>query len=196
MWRVATTRRRIPSTREALAALARAGRRTVRNLDRYAISSRVRKMREFAARLKASAALSLAVATAGSEATSWAVAPSVRAPANARLSAELELVKWGFDPASYTDVLVVLDELVTNAVLHAATTITVTLARRGTVVTVAVRDHTQSAPSRGTGSTTTPAIGLRIVDALSAHGWSCTPHTGRSPGKTVWARMSLPQPTW
>jgi serine phosphatase RsbU (regulator of sigma subunit) len=92
------------------------------------------------------------------------------------------------------DALVVVSELVTNAVVHAGTDVEVVcrLEETGTLVVEATDHHPSRAP--GSGDLETPyeipeyGRGLRLVAALS-QAWGITYHPG---AKTVWA--SLPAP--
>jgi anti-sigma regulatory factor (Ser/Thr protein kinase) len=90
------------------------------------------------------------------------------------------------------DVLrLVVSELATNAVMHAATPFTVSLGRLDGTLTLSVRDlsfdHPQG-PARPR-STTLRGRGLHIVDVLSS-AWGVT---AERDGKTVWAEFNLPE---
>ncbi|MFE0202053.1 SpoIIE family protein phosphatase [Streptomyces sp. NPDC058985] len=90
-----------------------------------------------------------------------------------------------------TDVLVVVSELVTNAVVHAGTDVEVTcrMEETGTLVVEATDHHPSRAPRGGDhGTPQDPAEygrGLRLVAALS-EAWGITYRPGT---KTVWARL-------
>lgn len=86
-------------------------------------------------------------------------------------------------------VSLVVSELATNAVLHAATPFTVTLERGTRGLRLAVRDGSQGIPF-GPASmpwTHSRGRGLRIVEALSSS-WGVTTQDG---GKCVWAVFTL-----
>lgn len=83
------------------------------------------------------------------------------------------------------DVRLVVSELVTNAVTHAQTPLTVVLRREGPEVTLTVTDLSPVVPSMGTADgMALGGRGLVIVDALS-RGWGVT--RGSDGTKTVWA---------
>ncbi|WP_432080653.1 SpoIIE family protein phosphatase [Streptomyces sp. WAC 04229] len=90
-----------------------------------------------------------------------------------------------------TDVLVVVSELVTNAVVHAGTDVEVTcrMEETGTLVVEATDHHPSRAPKGGDhGTPQDPSEygrGLRLVAALS-EAWGITYRPGT---KTVWARL-------
>jgi anti-sigma regulatory factor (Ser/Thr protein kinase) len=99
------------------------------------------------------------------------------------------LDEWGADQFT-DDAVLLLSELVTNAVLHAGTEIGVTLrlAGDGTVLRVEVRDGDPRMPAvrhysllSGTGR------GLALVDA-TASSWDVEP-AGAGAGKTVWFEL-------
>ena len=87
------------------------------------------------------------------------------------------------------DVSLVVSELATNAVIHAATPFTVGLARRDQELVLQVRDHLLSAlPAPWTAHAHDPhGRGLQIVRALSTS-WGVS---RRPDGKSVWASFSL-----
>lgn len=90
------------------------------------------------------------------------------------------------------DVLILVSELVTNAVRHGRPEIGLTLTLAPTTLTVEVRDgganlpvlppHAASAPGHTNGR------GLIIVDALATT-WGIRPNR-RAPGKTVWCEFA------
>jgi anti-sigma regulatory factor (Ser/Thr protein kinase) len=84
---------------------------------------------------------------------------------------------------------VIASELVTNAVVHAGTTIDFTVRLVGSDLHVAVRDH-DSRPARIVGFVEESAEGGRglvLVDAL-ARAWGSLPAV---PGKVVWASVRV-----
>jgi anti-sigma regulatory factor (Ser/Thr protein kinase) len=113
------------------------------------------------------------------------------APARGRHAMTEILDRWGFAEPTREDLLLVVSELVTNAVLHGAEPIVVTVVRAPERVRVEVTDGATDAsphsnrvpPEAETGR------GLSVVTRLAAAwGWRATP--GR--GKTVWAELPLP----
>jgi two-component sensor histidine kinase len=86
------------------------------------------------------------------------------------------------------EVLHVVNELVTNAVLHTTGPVTLALDLRGPVVRIVVDDESKALPAEGTpGLTSTRGRGLLIVAAL-ARTWGVRDRDG---GKTVWADVDL-----
>ncbi|MGW7256179.1 SpoIIE family protein phosphatase [Streptomyces sp. NPDC054834] len=118
------------------------------------------------------------------------------APRSARALLRAALAEWtelGLAPSQRLadDAMVVVNELVTNAVVHAGTDVELTcrLEETGALVVEARDHHPSRAPRRG--GTETPhelpeyGRGLRLVATL-AEAWGVTYRTG---AKTVWARL-------
>ncbi len=112
------------------------------------------------------------------------------APARGRQAVTEVLTGWGWAPSAQEDLLLVVSELVTNAVVHGAEPIVVTVVRAAERVRVEVTDglsdaspqNSRAAPDAETGR------GLSVVTRLAcAWGWRASP--GR--GKTVWAEVPL-----
>ena len=93
---------------------------------------------------------------------------------------------WGLD-AVLDDAVLVMSELITNAVLHAQGQLTVRLrTASGGSVRLEVQDGSTRLPRlRGYGNDATTGRGLRMVADLSAE-WGVEP---MSVGKRVWARI-------
>ncbi|MGW2827941.1 SpoIIE family protein phosphatase [Streptomyces sp. NPDC001286] len=124
------------------------------------------------------------------------------APASARSLLRAAFDRWteaelpgaeGLDGRLAEDALLVVSELVTNAVVHAGTDVHVTCRLEETAGTllVEVRDHHPSRPPRGTDAEPSRGTheygrGLRLVAEL-AESWGVTYSRG---AKTVWARLS------
>jgi anti-sigma regulatory factor (Ser/Thr protein kinase) len=80
-----------------------------------------------------------------------------------------------------------VSELVTNAVLHAATPVDLTIEITVDAITVSVRDLSPRLPAqRQPGETSTTGRGLALVAAVSDD-FGVEPH--RPTGKTVWFRL-------
>ena len=87
------------------------------------------------------------------------------------------------------DVKLVVSELATNAITHAVTPFTVTLAGVEQSAHVKVRDGSPRAPVLGTGTPyDTAGRGIAIVDLLSRD-WGVVTHGDG--GKTVWAAFDV-----
>jgi anti-sigma regulatory factor (Ser/Thr protein kinase) len=96
-----------------------------------------------------------------------------------------ECLSWHPDGHAVDDVVVVASELVTNAVVHARTPFSVTLASHRGRVSLTVRDASSALPA---GADADPSAsggrGLQVVQALST-AWGVGPDTDG--GKSVWA---------
>ncbi|MFD8417997.1 ATP-binding protein [Streptomyces sp. NPDC059466] len=124
--------------------------------------------------------------------------------AQAREFTRRTLGSWALGDRS-DDAVLVVTELATNAVLHAAdqtpagqTGVWLKLTLRRAHLVCAVTDQSESPPlcPRTDGALEVHGRGLRIVEALSEHwGWTRSPA-----GKTVWAMLSAPprptSPAW
>ena len=113
------------------------------------------------------------------------------APARGRHAVTAVLDEWGCEPGSREDLLLVVSELVTNAVVHGAEPIRVTMVRAPERVRVEVTDGAAASSPHGNPRPPTDAEtgrGLSVVTRLAvAWGWRASP--GR--GKTVWAELPL-----
>ena len=89
---------------------------------------------------------------------------------------------------SADDVLLVVSELATNAVVHAGTPFSVTVSSDGSVIRIAVSDWSATRPVMRDGSIgAISGRGLRLIAAVSGD-WGVDP---RPDGKTVWAELPL-----
>ncbi|MET8944179.1 SpoIIE family protein phosphatase [Streptomyces sp. NPDC004542] len=134
---------------------------------------------------------------AGERAAVRSVLPgSPLAPGSARALLRAALTEWtglGLTPSQrlVDDAVVVVSELVTNAVVHAGTDVELTcrLEESGALVVEACDHHPSRAPRRGGAETPYEppdyGRGLRLVATL-AEAWGVTYRTGV---KTVWARL-------
>ena len=113
------------------------------------------------------------------------------APARGRHAVTAVLDEWGCEPGTREDLLLVVSELVTNAVVHGAEPIRVTMVRAPERVRVEVTDGAAASSPHGNPRPPTDAEtgrGLSVVTRLAvAWGWRASP--GR--GKTVWAELPL-----
>lgn len=99
------------------------------------------------------------------------------------------VLAWGLDEL-VDDIQLCTSELVTNAIRHAGTSVTMTL-RRSDVVTVEVTDgitRLQLPKNLHADVTADHGRGLHIVAAIS-HDWGVLAH---DEGKTIWFTLSLP----
>jgi anti-sigma regulatory factor (Ser/Thr protein kinase) len=111
---------------------------------------------------------------------------AARAPGHARQFVAEVLRTWA--RSDLTDqAMLVVSELATNAVMHARSGFTVSLARADGVLRVAVGDTDPAMPApRAASSTAVGGRGLQVVEALSSRwGYSAVPG-----GKVVWADLS------
>jgi anti-sigma regulatory factor (Ser/Thr protein kinase) len=103
--------------------------------------------------------------------------PVLRAPALARTFLREILAGWP-SVGHQDDALVVVDELVANAVLHAGTEIELRFALQDDRLGIAVADRAPSRPSLGRpGEVAESGRGLLLVDAL-ARSWHVLPRRG------------------
>ncbi|GAC1539341.1 MAG: hypothetical protein NVS3B12_25470 [Acidimicrobiales bacterium] len=125
--------------------------------------------------------------------------PDPRSVAEARHAVSVALTEWGVDPDITERVALIVTELVTNSILHAATPVGLTVQWDGVAVRLEVADGSAVGPAPAAaddGAVT--GRGLSLVDAMSdAWGAEAVPH-----GKTVWAVVGgdatgavVPQPT-
>ena len=93
------------------------------------------------------------------------------------------LATWPCPQSLAADVLLVLSELVTNAVTHAASTAQVMATLRHDRLRLEVRDHSFGPPRLRTDGVAPGGFGLQIVATVADEwGWCTTPS-----GKVVWA---------
>lgn len=117
--------------------------------------------------------------------------PALRAPSIARALLRESLAAWGGAPL-LDDALVVADELVANAVLHAGTEMELCLTFLGGSLGIAVADRSPRRPAPGRpGGGAESGRGLLLVDALT-EAWQVLPR--RDGGKVVRAVLRTPSP--
>jgi anti-sigma regulatory factor (Ser/Thr protein kinase) len=121
--------------------------------------------------------------------------PERTSPREARAFVRAVCQDWGIDETLCADALVVVTELVTNAVLRAQTPCVVRVARAGSGLRIDVEDECPSPmpiPGRGPVDPAGPrAVGLRLVGGMTA-AWGVA---DRAPGKLVWAVL-VTDPAW
>jgi anti-sigma regulatory factor (Ser/Thr protein kinase) len=115
--------------------------------------------------------------------------PDPRSPRHAREFVGSLLERWGL-PDLHDRAALITSELVTNAVLHAGTPVTVTVAVDGSrsVLRITVRDGSSVEPRQvDSGELATTGRGLSMVDQ-SADAFGVEP---TSEGKAVWVELPL-----
>jgi hypothetical protein len=121
-----------------------------------------------------------------------ALSPAPEAPAKSRQFTHDTCTRWGVGRVAGLAELVA-SELVTNAVVHARTPMTVTLRLTDNCLHVAVRDGDprpmrRPNPGGAGGPGDEHGRGLLLLDAM-ADSWGCNP---TADGKVVWASIALP----
>jgi len=113
------------------------------------------------------------------------------APRRAREHVGLFLDAHGIEPEVRDEARLIVSELVTNAVVHAAEPITLEVAVRDAGLLVEVCDGDDRAAviaARHANGDAMSGRGLTIIDAFS-HRWGVRHHRG---GKSVWAEIHAP----
>jgi anti-sigma regulatory factor (Ser/Thr protein kinase) len=109
------------------------------------------------------------------------------APAAARHLALDALVEWQLNGTLLEDAQLVVTELATNAVIHAQSPFTLTVALRGTRVRIAVEDQSTARPvAREAAPASASGRGLTLVRQVASR-WGVEEARG---GKVVWAELS------
>lgn len=113
-------------------------------------------------------------------------APEGGTPQAARRFLGEALEQWGYSGARIEDARLLLSELVTNAVIHARSPLSVSIRSARPSLRLLVRDHSPAEPTLRAPVPGTPSgRGLHVVAALSRDwGVEATPD-----GKTVWAEL-------
>ncbi|MEO5878475.1 MAG: ATP-binding protein [Streptosporangiaceae bacterium] len=117
----------------------------------------------------------------------WEFAPDLRSPGRARAAARSTLERWRVqDPADIDDVVLMVDELVANAVVHGSGPVRVRLSVRGLMLRAEITDGSPDRPPEppreGRPLDAEGGRGLFLVAILSSQ-------TGTEPcgaGKSVW----------
>ena len=107
-------------------------------------------------------------------------------PGRARRLVLNVLAEWGCGPDLLQDAAVVVSELTTNAVLHAASSFSLVVTLEDLLLRIAVHDaRPLSATVHRGGLSPQPTHGLGLVEALSLR-WGAE---GTAQGKAVWAEL-------
>ena len=119
----------------------------------------------------------------GSRSASVALTAEVESLGTGRRFIESTLRSWSLDEARLEAVVLVANELMTNAIVHAHCAPAVSLAADGPDLCVRVGDSSRQLPAvQPNLSDDAHGLGLMLVDALS-DGWGCDTTAN---GKTVW----------
>ncbi len=122
----------------------------------------------------------------------WRFPPASRSVPEARRRVSATLADWGLDGLADTVVLLV-SEIVTNAVLHARTDLTVSVSEEGTGVRVSVADGSPLPPAlRRHSATSTTGRGIQLLDML-ADSWHAE---SSAQGKVVWFTVTSERDPW
>lgn len=108
--------------------------------------------------------------------------PRLAAASTARRHVRGLLDAWGLEPLS-DPVLLLTSEVVTNALLHSGTTLTLRVRREGEGVRVEVQDGSSVPPvQRRSSQSATTGRGVQLLQQVAAQwGWEAVPG-----GKLVW----------
>lgn len=128
-------------------------------------------------------ALSMVLQASLPDARSLRLAPHPTAPRAARDFVSRSLLDWRLSQHLPAACLVV-SELVTNAMIHAGTTIELTVTEHRQVIRLAVRDHSPDLPVQRPDGLDAHGRGMTIVAGLS-RAWGVLPEADGS--KVVWA---------
>ena len=122
--------------------------------------------------------------------------PELDAPRRARIGIEALLRAAGVPQPAVAAILVVVSELVANAVRHAGTDFTVKATVDGDVVHIEVLDQDTRPPSLlGFDTDSTSGRGLHMVAGLSRDwGWRTAESDEGVSGKVIWAEVATDRP--
>lgn len=119
----------------------------------------------------------------------WTSPPAITAPSRLRTLIHRRWLRWHVPEDVAADALLVVNELVSNAVDHAGTTMGVQVGYDGSMLHIEVRDGSSDTPRLQPHDVHAPrGRGLQMVAALTT-GWGWTAHDH---GKTVWASVAGP----
>ncbi|HEX3564208.1 MAG TPA: SpoIIE family protein phosphatase [Acidimicrobiales bacterium] len=117
-----------------------------------------------------------------------AVPPVAESVASVRRFAHNALTSWDIPTAVVGDLILVVSELVTNAILHSRSPIELRLSRTSDRIVVAVHDGSTAVPRRlQSNREAEHGRGLHLVSAISDQ-WGVRP---TEDGKSVWCEVSL-----
>jgi len=127
------------------------------------------------------------VGWSGARTAAWEFPPDLRAPGQARALTRTELAAWRLtDPSDVDDIVLMVDELVANAVVHGKGTIRLRLLLDGLLLRGEITDDSPLepplAPAGERPFDAEDGRGLFLVAMLAAES-GCT---GDGAGKTVW----------
>jgi anti-sigma regulatory factor (Ser/Thr protein kinase) len=116
--------------------------------------------------------------------------PDVGAPATARRDLAAMLVHDHIEPNLIDEALIVLSELVTNAVVHARSSILVHAELDHRLLHLEVVDDSVVAPRRHIPDDDDGGWGLNLVEHLTTE-WGFGPREDGREGKVVWVNLPL-----
>ena len=102
------------------------------------------------------------------------------------------LDRWSIEQRRL-DVVLVVDEMVTNVGQHVGGEVVIDLRRDGAMLQVTVADGDPDFRTHGRRHGTDPRLGLRIIDS-TADRWGVEPIVEPGRGKLVWAEFDLAGP--
>ncbi len=118
----------------------------------------------------------------------WRYPPSAEVLGDLRRRVHAVSTGWGLTHGAVEDVVTIANELVSNAIEHAGTSVLVVLGVGADGVSIWVRDQSRRLPVlRSAEGDPTRGWGLCMVDVLASWGWTSHPD-----GKTVWACVPHP----
>jgi len=115
-------------------------------------------------------------------------APDKREVAHARAVVRAACAEWGIPPETADDLALVVSELVTNAVIHAASAVRLALISEEDALRLEVHDDLAARPvARPESPHTAGGRGLHVVEALTQR-WGVNRHGA---GKCIWAEIPV-----
>ncbi len=115
----------------------------------------------------------------------WRYLPQLDTLTDVRSRVRAALRGWGVIGLAAEDVVLIVSELVANAIEHARTPLVVALGRDGDRMHIRVRDYSPDPPvMRSAEDDPRRGWGLRMITMLAT--WGSEPHPD---GKTVWATV-------